>query len=578
MLRQSLFVFFLLLTHGIFAQTTYFVSLDGSDANDGLSPSSSWRTIRYAASQNSPVTAGDTVYIKAGDYGKDDVYVEKNFSEGDARISFIGYQETPGDILSTNFKYGDTVDPHRMPLINPKDRETEAGIGLYDNYNITIKNIQLANSLTGISIWNTSSQISRHHLENVFIQNIGHEYSTALSIKEADGNIIEHVLIVNATGAGMDIWGNGNLIEDAKVYSNESEKTEDGTYTSMDYYIVLKGDRNVVKNCYIERVGNLEDVGHGMEIKESGEHNLFINCVAKNMVGGGFSVRWSKVRYNEFRNCTATGSLPDVCTFLIRDGASYNVFNNCTSDGCPAGVRFLLSGEDADYCGTKNAFNNCIIKDASVVIDYNPWYYNSAPADSTILANCVLVHSKKLVRSDRPNHGSKMINCIVTQVDSFSTGDQPVLFYFSHCDFYDNGFVSPSGKNMVEGDPLFTDWPAGDYHLTKGSPCIDAGTNLGAFPLDYEGTKRPQGMAFDIGAFEFKQSTATRVSDAARPLFYPNPVSDQLFVLNWRDFLWYEMADLLGHKWKEGAISDGQIHLNSMASGFYTLRLKDRQG
>src|SRR6266404_2505846 len=42
-----------------------------------------------------------------------------------------------------------------------------------------------------------------------------------------------------------------------------------------------------------------------------------------------------------------------------------------------------------------------------------------------------------------------------------------------------------------------------DAHLQVGSPAIDAGLTLLDVPIDYDGTARPQGIRFDIGAFEY---------------------------------------------------------------------------
>jgi len=54
-------------------------------------------------------------------------------------------------------------------------------------------------------------------------------------------------------------------------------------------------------------------------------------------------------------------------------------------------------------------------------------------------------------------------------------------------------------------DPLFVRYRrdgSGDYHLARGSPCIDAGTALGAPATDFDGRRRPKGGGYDIGAFE----------------------------------------------------------------------------
>ncbi len=558
------------------AQTTYFVSLDGSDANDGLSEATSWRTFSFAASSNSPVKSGDKVYIKAGDYGLDDVFIDKNYSEGDKRISFIGYRNSPDDITDFDFKYGDDVDASKMPLINPGNRLKGEGVNLSDIYNITIKNLQIAKSIAGISIWNTEPINSNHILENIFIKTIGDDYSSALSVKEGNRNIIKNCLIVNATGAGMDVWGDNNTIENCKVYSNENELLEGGTYSSMDYYIVLKGDSNVVRNCYIERDGILEDVGHGMEIKENGEHNLFVDCTAKNMVGGCFSVRWSGVKNNEFRNCKAISTLDDdITAFLIRDGASNNVFNSCISENCQAGVRFLLSGEDVDYCGEHNVFNNCIIKNATWVFDLNSWYYNSAPADNNRLVNCTIDKAQYLINADRPNTGNQFVNCIITNVENYLAGEKLANLEFSHNDFYDNGFNTPDGVGNITQNPLFENTIMGDYHLTKNSPCIDAATGSDAPKVDFEGTSRPQGNGFDMGAYEFIATTAVLEAYQQEDLIFPNPTHSQLWVSDKFGNSSYEIISTLGETISKGHINNNEIDISNLSDGLWIVKLND---
>jgi acid phosphatase len=42
-----------------------------------------------------------------------------------------------------------------------------------------------------------------------------------------------------------------------------------------------------------------------------------------------------------------------------------------------------------------------------------------------------------------------------------------------------------------------------DAHLQLGSPAIDVGLTLVDVPIDYDGTARPQGIKFDLGAFEY---------------------------------------------------------------------------
>ena len=59
--------------------------------------------------------------------------------------------------------------------------------------------------------------------------------------------------------------------------------------------------------------------------------------------------------------------------------------------------------------------------------------------------------------------------------------------------------VNPLLKNPTASPP--------DYHLSAGSPAIDAAEDLPALvPNDYDGVARPQQSHMDIGAFEYRVS------------------------------------------------------------------------
>jgi len=60
-----------------------------------------------------------------------------------------------------------------------------------------------------------------------------------------------------------------------------------------------------------------------------------------------------------------------------------------------------------------------------------------------------------------------------------------------------------NGNDHQTGDPLFADIADADYHILLGSPAIDTGSSTGAPVDDYDGSPRPQGSGFDIGAFEY---------------------------------------------------------------------------
>jgi hypothetical protein len=69
----------------------------------------------------------------------------------------------------------------------------------------------------------------------------------------------------------------------------------------------------------------------------------------------------------------------------------------------------------------------------------------------------------------------------------------------------------PTG-NLYGRDPLLgplqeNAGPTWSHALLAGSPAIDAANSISAPPVDQQGIPRPQGLASDIGAFEFEHTT-----------------------------------------------------------------------
>jgi hypothetical protein len=59
-------------------------------------------------------------------------------------------------------------------------------------------------------------------------------------------------------------------------------------------------------------------------------------------------------------------------------------------------------------------------------------------------------------------------------------------------------------------DPKFVSTSTPDFHLQAGSPMIDAGVAISNLAADRDGVTRPQGTAYDRGAYEFGSSSSSR--------------------------------------------------------------------
>ena len=56
--------------------------------------------------------------------------------------------------------------------------------------------------------------------------------------------------------------------------------------------------------------------------------------------------------------------------------------------------------------------------------------------------------------------------------------------------------------HSIQADPLFGNPSVYDFHLQATSPAINKGTTIGGLTMDPDGNPRPQGAAYDMGAYE----------------------------------------------------------------------------
>jgi hypothetical protein len=85
-------------------------------------------------------------------------------------------------------------------------------------------------------------------------------------------------------------------------------------------------------------------------------------------------------------------------------------------------------------------------------------------------------------------------------------GATSASFNASHNLVYNAGPCPAWDTGCVNADPAFVNLAAGDFRLQASSPALEAGVNTGR-NRDYVGVVRPQGTAYDIGAYEFITGT-----------------------------------------------------------------------
>ncbi|MCF7920004.1 MAG: T9SS type A sorting domain-containing protein [Candidatus Cloacimonetes bacterium] len=155
-----------------------------------------------------------------------------------------------------------------------------------------------------------------------------------------------------------------------------------------------------------------------------------------------------------------------------------------------------------------------------------------------------------------------------------------------------NGTVNWLEGNIDE-DPLYVDFPNGDYRLLSDSPCIDAGIDF----FEYEEETIIDldendyfGIAPDMGACEYEPvpinfDEIEAVKDFI--LIYPNPfnpVTNINFELNENSYVLLEIYNLKGEKVstvintkKNAGVHSVIWDAENRSSGIYLLRLKTNE-
>ena len=283
--------------------------------------------------------------------------------------------------------------------------------------------------------------------------------------------LCEHVTINGNRADGNGRWGIfTGFCDDLLIEGNVTT----GSIDEHGIYVSNSGDRPVVRGNLIH--GNFANGIHmNGDVSQGGDGVISEALIENNVIYGNGKGGGSGI------------NLDGVQDSLIR--------NNLIYDSHASGISLYRID------GGEPSTGNRVLNNTVLVADDGRWALNVQDTSSDNVArNNVLLSAHSFrgsisISVDSLPGFSSDHNVLE---DRFTTDDGASVLDFAAWQAL--GLDASSLLATVE--ELFADVAADDYHLKPGSPALDAGETLADVPVDLEGTPRPQGPAFDVGAFE----------------------------------------------------------------------------
>lgn len=472
--------------------TTYYVSKSGSDSNNGTTTTTPFLTIQKGLNI---VSAGDTINIMAGTYNEGLVLQATGTSSAPITVqNYNGASVTINSGTSRAIRLG-----RSNGAIN---YYTFKGLTLISTYQSSYS----GNANTG---WNYSIDFSSGSwwgvgapLDNAQPTSGNNGFVLAnCNITGAIGFMGHNNTITNCTINGNGQWANG--IFDSNIVSHHNTVTynEIFGFTNRAFWSSSNSSNDTVSYNTIHGCGSN---GNGGCIDFDGAYLPVTNGVAN---------------YNTIYDCTSTGNIGIQFEDGFNGTAIGNKIYNCTA-GIVA-INYGLSGGQIAYAEYRkvntgitianNVFANITNSAIGLIQAPGNFIYNNSIYKGSIGSGHYAIDMTNLGSTEFTSGGNIIQNNIIANSAGgiqalTATGSAPNTIQNNL--FYSNTSNGPTGTNVVTGNPNFVGptLASPNLNVQQGSAAIDAGKTVSTVTTDIIGTPRPQGSAYDIGAYEFSNT------------------------------------------------------------------------
>jgi len=467
--------------------TTYYVSKSGSDSNNGTATTTPFLTIKKGLSL---VSAGDTINIMAGTYYE--ALVLQNTGTSSAPITVQNYN-------------GASVTINSGTLRAISLGKTNGAINYY-----TFKGLTLISTYQSSYSGNVNSGY-RYSIDfsSGSWWGVGAPLDSAQPTSGNNGFVLSNCNITGAicfmghnnTVTGCTINGNGQWsdgIYDSQIVSHHNTITYNKMFGFTNRAVWSHSNTSYNTVSY-NTIYNCGSNGNGGSIDFDGAYLPVTNCVAN---------------YNTIYNCTSSGNIGIQFENGFNGSAIGNNIYNCTNGIIV--INYGLSGGHISYKEYRtvntgvtianNIFSN-ITSSAIALIQapgnfiYNNTIYKGSGSgrfaiDMTNLGSTEFTSGGNIIQNNIIANSAGGIQALTANGSAPNTIQNNL--------FYGNASNGTTGTNVVTGNPSFVGptLAVPNLAIQQGSAAIDTGRTISAVTKDVIGTQRPQGSAYDIGAYE----------------------------------------------------------------------------
>lgn len=422
------------------------------------------------------IQPGDTILIQAGERRSLKLL---NFHGADG--NYIVFMNYGGEVIIRN-----NTMPYGISLNNCSYfRFTGTGC---DSIKYGIKVLETKSGASGLGVGDLSTNFEVDHIEiaNTGFAGIISKTDPVCNLSKNRGNFTQYQ----------------SVFHDNYIHNTSGE----GMYIGHSYYT------GWTTTCDSQRV-----VLYPSELKGVRIYNNRIDSAGWDGIQVGCATEDCEIYHNTVTNYGTEAIYAQHTGIQIGGGTTGKCYNNKIMTGTGMGIAVFGLGNNEIY-------NNII---------YNAGY-NHYPNDSTVRIHGIFCDDRATIPgSSFKFYNNTIVNPKTDGIRFTSTDSRNNLFY-------NNIIIHPgsllSYKRIPKQNPFinigagavvdatlannyygndssqiaFVNYANADFRLTAGSPAIDAGFDMSAYGLfcDVDAQLRPSGNAYDIGAYEFQDSTS----------------------------------------------------------------------